>query len=453
MSRLGLRSRLALALVAVAVLAIGVATILGDIGLKPRLSSTAHARLERSAQHFSEVTSVVYAEAGSWQRAQPTLRHLAALDDLHAEVRMGGRLVARTDPLGEIRASAPLTVGPRRVGTVTISPASGRLYTPEERSLRVSLDRLHLITGGIAVVAALLIAFLLAETLTRPLRRLRETAERMERGEVDARVPAQGSAEFVALGRALNRLAETLEHEEEVRKANAADLAHELRTPVNTLLSRIEAAQDGVLEDRENLEAMHNEAVRLTRLLDDLARLADAERPGMLLEKRSVDLADVARTVAASFAPRFEGSGVELDVDLQPAVVAGDRSRLEQIATNLIANAHRYTDSGEVRITVRRDESTAVLEVADTGVGIPAGDLRYIFTRFWRGDRSRSRATGGAGIGLAIVRELVRAHDGRVDVDSTPGKGSTFRVVLPVADGGPARRSRNEGRPTSGPHG
>ena len=432
MSRLGLRARLALALVAVALVAIGVATVLGDVGLKPRLERSAHSRLERSASHFADVASVVYAEAGSWPRARPTLRHLAALDDLHAEVQIGRRTVVVTDPLRGVRAEAPLLVGSQRVGRVIISPASGALYTPEEQQLRRSLDRLHLISGALAIAAALVIATLLAQTLTRPLRRLRDTAERMERGELETRVESTGSAEFVALGRALNRLAETLEHEEEVRKANAADLAHELRTPVNALLTRIEAAQDGVLPETDNLEAMHSEALRLTRLLDDLARLADAERPGMLLEKRPVDLAEVAQTVASSFEPRFDGSGVALAVDTERVVVAGDRGRLEQIVTNLVANAHRYTDSGEVRLTVRPEGSTAVLEVADTGVGIAADDLRYIFTRFWRGDRSRSRATGGAGIGLSIVRELVKAHDGRVDVDSTLGQGSSFRVTLPA---------------------
>ena len=433
MSRLGLRARLAIALVAVAVLAIGVATIVGDIGLKPRLARSAHARLDRSAQHFADLAAVVYAEAGSWPRARPTLRHLAALDDLHAQVQLADRVVVLTDPLGGVRSEAPLVIGSRRVGTVTISPASGGLYTLEERDLRKSLDRLHLISGAVAIAAGLLIAFLLAETLTRPLRRLRQTAERMEHGEVDVRVDSRGSAEMVALGRALNRLAETLEHEEEIRKANAADLAHELRTPVNALLSRIEAAQDGVLEGPENLEAMHSEALRLTRLLDDLARLADAERPGMLLDKRSVDLADVARAVAASFEPRFNERGVRLVVETEPAVVMGDRDRLEQIATNLVANALRYTEHGEVRLAVRQEQEHAVLEVSDTGIGIAPEDLRHIFTRFWRGDRSRSRATGGAGIGLSIVRELVRAHDGRVDVDSTPGRGSHFRVILAAA--------------------
>ena len=445
MSRLrapGLRARLAFALVAVAALAIGIATILGDLGLNPRLEDSAQARLARAAEHFAEVSAVVYAESGSWQRARPTLRHLAALDDLQAQVAVDGRVVIVTDPLGDVRAHAPIRLGRRVLGTVTISPTSGKLLTQEERDLRRSLDRLHLISGGAAIAAALVIAFLLAQTLTQPLRRLLQTAERMERGEVDVRVAPGGPSELDALGRSLNRLAETLEHEEEIRKANAADLGHELRTPVNALLSRIEAAQDGVLTGPDNLEAMHAETLRLTRLLDDLARLADAERPGLLLDKRPVDLAAVAARVAASFRPRFDDSDVALVVEAAPVVVLGDELRLEQVATNLVANAWRYTDSGQVRLRVGREGDDAVLEVADTGVGIAADDLRHIFTRFWRGDRSRSRTTGGAGIGLAIVRELVRAHDGRVDVDSTPGHGSTFRVILPavVVKGVAARR-------------
>lgn len=439
MNRLGLRARLALALVGVATLAIGIATILGDIGLKPRLSDSANARLGRAATHFAEVSAVVYAEAGGWERARPTLRHLAALDELHAAVSVDGRVVVVTDPLTDVRAEAPVRLGGRTLGTVTISPASGELFTPEELQLRRSLDRLHLVSGGVAIAVALVIAFLLAQTLTRPLRRLRQTAERMERGEVDIRVPAGGAVELDALGRALNRLAETLEQEEEIRRANAADLAHELRTPVNGLLSRIEAAQDGVLAGPENLEAMHAEALRLTRLLDDLSRLADAERPGLLLDKHPVDLAAVAERVAASFAPRFADSGVTLVVDAEPVEVRGDEARLEQIATNLVANAWRYTESGEVRLRAAREGDEAVLEVADTGIGIAPEDLQHIFTRFWRGDRSRSRSTGGAGIGLAIVSELVRAHDGRIDVDSSPGKGSRFRVTF-AAVGAPRAR-------------
>jgi hypothetical protein len=159
---LGLRTRLAVALVAVATLAIAIATVLGDRGLKPRLSNTANARLVRAAEHFAEVSAVVYAESGGWQRAKPTLRHLAALDELHASVSVDGRVVVVTDPLSMVRAQAPVRLGARRLGTVTISPASGELFTPEERELRRSLDRLHLISGGAAIAVALVIAFLLA---------------------------------------------------------------------------------------------------------------------------------------------------------------------------------------------------------------------------------------------------------------------------------------------------
>ncbi|MHB1242067.1 MAG: sensor histidine kinase [Gaiellaceae bacterium] len=435
MSRVGLRARLGAALVGVAVVAVGLATLLGNRGLEPRLEETAQARLQRSADHVAELAATVRTDAGSWEGARATLAHLAELDDLGVELRIDGEVMRLNGGANGVRASAPVTSAGRQVASVTVSPAGGALYAPEEELLRDSLNRLHLIAGGVAITAALLVAFLLAETLTGPLRRLRQTAERMEQGEIDARVASpRGAPELAAVGRALNRLSETLEHEEEIRKANAADLAHELRTPVNSLLSRIEAAQDRVLAGPGNLDAMHTETLRLTRLLDDLARLADAERPGLLLDKRPVDLAAAARSAADSFAPRFAESGLAFAVELEPVYVAGEQGRLEQVVTNLLSNAFRYTEAGEVRLRVAREGGDAVLEVYDTGIGIAADDLRHIFTRFWRGDRSRSRATGGAGIGLAIVRELVRAHDGRVDVDSAPGKGSRFRVLLPALD-------------------
>ena len=218
-----------------------------------------------------------------------------------------------------------------------------------------------------------------------------------------------------------------------------ADLAHELRTPVNGLLGRIEAAQDQVLPPEENLAAMHQEALRLTRLLDDLARLADAERPGLLLEKQPLDLADIAGAAAHSFAPRFAEAGIAFTVKTQSAPVSGDAGRLEQVVFNLLSNARCYTEpGGQVTLSTGRSGADAVLEVADGGIGIAPDDLRHIFTRFWRGDRSRSRATGGTGIGLAIVHELVRAHEGRIEVESAPGRGSCFRVVLPVIGPGPA---------------
>lgn len=446
LARLSLRARLALALAGVAVLAVGLATILGDFGLQPRLNEAAQARLQRSADHLAGVAAAVYRNSGGWTPAARTeLRHLAALDDLHITV---STTTTTTPTLSGPRASATVTVSGRRVGELVASPANGQLLTPEEAHLHRSLNRLHLAAGAAAVFAALLIALLLAETLSRPLRRIRLTAEQVEQGDLEARVDLGGDPEMRSVGRALNRLAETLEHEEEIRKASVADLAHELRTPVNGLLARIEAAQDGVLDGPANLEAMHAEALRLTHLLDDLARLADAERPGLLLDKQPLDLAAIAAGVAESFAPRFESAGLAFSTELAPVCVRGHEGRLGQVIANLLSNALRYTEpGGTVTLRVGQAGREARLEVIDSGIGIAADDLAHIFTRFWRGERSRSRATGGAGIGLAIVRELVRAHDGRIDVDSAPGRGSAFRVIL-AAEHAQATLHRN-GRPPS----
>ena len=432
-ARLTLRARLALALVGVSVLATGFATLLGNLGLEPRLNEAAHSRLQRSADHFAGVAAAVYRDSGGWSpAARQELVHLGDLDGLRFEIGTSSGPVVGLGPAPTgPRARAPVVVRGTIVGRIAVATMDGKLLTPEELHLQHSLDRLHLAAGAAAIAAALLVAFVLAQALARPLRRIRLTAERIEEGDIAARVELGGDPEMRSVGRALNRLAETLEHEEESRRANVADLAHELRTPVNGLLTRLEAAQDGILPGPENLEAMHAEALRLTRLLDDIARLADAERPGLLLKKHTLDLADVARAVADSFAPRFAERDIDFGAELDSVVVVGDGDRLGQIAANLVSNALRYTEpGGEVRLSVRRETDDAVLEVTDTGIGIASEDLRFIFTRFWRGDRSRSRATGGAGIGLAIVRELVRAHDGRIDVESTPGRGSRFRVIL-----------------------
>lgn len=438
---LGLRARLAVAFVAVALLAVALAALIGNLGLGPRLNEAARMRLVNTANHVADIAVAAYENAGGWTLTATTeLSHVAALDGLRIELEFpGGRLVEIGPRPAGTTARATVSVRGQRVATVMVSAGSGSLLTPEEQHLRHSLDQLHLVAAGVATLAAVLVGILLAQTLTRPLRSIRGVAERLGRGELEARVEVGTEPEMRAVGRALNRLAETLEHEEELRKESVADLAHELRTPVNGLLARIEAAQDQVLPLPGNLVAMHDEVLRLTRLLDDLASLADAERPGLLLDKQPLDLGEVARTASQSFMPRFADAGIAFAVFVVPTWVSGDFGRLEQVVANLLSNALFYTEAGgEVALSVGRSGGEAVLEVKDSGVGIEPEDLRHIFTRFWRADHSRSRATGGTGIGLVIVNELVRAHEGRIDVESIPGTGSRFRVMLPALDEQPA---------------
>ena len=426
--RLGLRPRLAAALAAVAAVSVALATVLANGGVTSRLDQNARDRLQDSARHISEVAAEVYsAESGWTPTARRELTHLAAVDGLRVAVDA-------PRPDGDLVATSPVVVDGRTVGRLVVTPADPAAFREPDHDLHDRLNRLHLIAGVLAGALGILAAVLLAVPLTRPLRRLTEGARRMQEGDLGARVEPAGGAEMEQLAHALNRLAATLEHEEALRKEATADLAHELRTPLTGIVSRIEAAQDGVLADEAaNLAAMHAEALRLQRLIDDLGRLAEAQQPALLLTRTPVDIGALARARADTRAAAFEEKGIELEVDAQPILVAGDSGRIGQILDNLVSNALQYTDAGgSVTVRTYHDAGDAVLEVADTGIGLSPDELPHVFERFWRSDKSRTRSRGGAGIGLAIVRELVRAHDGRIDVSSHPGEGTTFTIRLPL---------------------
>jgi two-component system sensor histidine kinase BaeS len=348
---------------------------------------------------------------------------------------VGGRATAV-----DASASAAVVVTGRSVGRVVVRRVGGGSY---DRGLHVELRHVRELSALIAVVLAVMAAALTAKTVSRPLRRLTDGADRLKRGELTTEITGGGGIEIERLASALRSLAATLRREEKLRRMAAADIAHELRTPVTGILSRIEAMQDGVLDPAANLESMHAETLRLARLIEDVGHLAEAEQPGLMMRKTLIDLSAVARARAEGYAGFFRNSDVRFVADLESALVYADAGRLEQVIDNLLANALRYTnEGGTVTLRLRPQEATAVLEVIDTGIGIPPEDLPHVFERFWRADKSRSRATGGAGIGLAVVRELVQAHEGHIQVASTVGKGTTFRVTLPLAEAPAATPAR-----------
>jgi signal transduction histidine kinase len=211
-----------------------------------------------------------------------------------------------------------------------------------------------------------------------------------------------------------------------------ADVAHELRTPTTILRASCEELVDGLADPTpDRLSSLHDETLRLARVVEDLEALAHAEAAGLHLERAPVDLATVATTAVEALRSRFVDAGLTLTTRTTPAPVDGDDGRLHQVTVNLLTNALRYTPAGgEVTVTVGVDGERALLAVSDTGPGIAPEDQPHVFERFWHGRGDAGRA--GSGIGLAIVSELVRAHGGRVVLDSTPGEGSTFTVVLPV---------------------
>ncbi|MFI7086863.1 sensor histidine kinase [Streptomyces anulatus] len=299
-------------------------------------------------------------------------------------------------------------------------------------------------TARIAGAAALVLALTVGASvfagarLVRPLHALTGAAQRMRDGEQPESVPVSGDDEVGRLAAAFNDMSAHRARLEEQRKAMVSDVAHELRTPLSNIRGWLEAAQDGLADpDPAFVSSLLEEAVLLQHIIDDLQDLAAADAGVLRLHPESVEIRELLSQVAAAHQARAENAGVTLAVTATapgPALRA-DPVRLRQAVGNLVSNAVRHTPEGG-RVTLRayaheEGDGAVLVEVTDTGSGIPPEDLPHVFDRFWRAEKSRSRRTGGSGLGLAIVRKLVEAHGGTVDATSVEGEGSTFVLRLP----------------------
>jgi signal transduction histidine kinase len=286
----------------------------------------------------------------------------------------------------------------------------------------------------VAVLVALLLAILLARRLARPLRAIGAAARRIAAGDYAARVPRSGPEEVASLADSFNQMARSLEEQERMRRDFIASAAHELRTPLTNLTGYLEALRDGVIPaDRATFESLLEEAERLVRLARSLDTLAEGDAAATPLRLVEVDLAAIIRTALELASPGFERAGIATARDVPDHLPArGDPDGLAQVLGNLLQNAIRYTPSGGT-VTIRAERRTGdiLVAISNTGEGIPPVDLPHVFERFYRVDKSRDRVHGGAGIGLAIVRQLVEAAGGDVGVESERGL-TRFWFSLPA---------------------
>ena len=337
-----------------------------------------------------------------------------------------GTIVVAGGPRRELRDAQG-----RPAGVLFGLPAGHR----EEIDLRVRVPVWMLTTGAIGVIG-LVLMFALSRRILRPVSALTVAARRMEAGDLDVRVDqyARGTDEIANLAHAFNAMAARLSETERLRKQMVSDVAHELRAPVTNLRCTLEAMQDGLLApDRANVELLHEETLFLQRLISDLQDLSLADAGQLPLRSERVDVSVVLRRVIAALGQHTNDAAVDSDVP-SGLDVTGDPDRLEQVFRNIVANARRHTPAGgRIDIRAHRDGPSIVVEVTDTGAGIDAAHLPHVFDRFYRADPSRARATGGAGLGLAIVRQLIDAHGGTVTASSKGlGHGATFTVSLPA---------------------
>jgi two-component system sensor histidine kinase BaeS len=443
--------RLAVAFVVVALSAVALLATLTVLATRSEVSRLAASERADLASAVAETLASEYEETGSWPATD--LRSalavaaadgaiLTVVDDAGAVVGASEEAPGLVGPVGGGRGrgaqrgspvSAPIEVDGTEVGTVVLRfPGSG--LSQAESETRSALFTAVLVGAVLSALLAIGVAIVLSRRITRPVSALSAAVRRLERGELDARAGLSGApAEIGDLGRAFDSMAETIERESALRRALVADVAHELRTPVTILQASCEALVDGVDEPSpDRLASLHEEVLRLGRLVGDLETLSSAEAARLGLLREVVDLAAVAAQSAERLARYFEASELTLMRNLAAVEVVGDPSRLGQVVDNLLGNALKFTPvGGEVVLEVRPEADVALLRVADTGPGIPESELPHVFERFWRGERARGVA--GSGIGLAVVAELVRAHGGQVEVSSPPGVGAMFTARIPRA--------------------
>jgi signal transduction histidine kinase len=338
----------------------------------------------------------------------------------------------------DLAAATPIQVEGEIVGYVTVEVV-GEPNSTEELVERV--NRAIWLAALAAGVAALLIGGVLVVGLLKPVNALTSAAQELSQGDLSQRVPITTRDELGELSLAFNQMADNLERMEGQRRDLTADIAHELRNPLSVMQARLEGIIDGVYEPSpERLKSVLEQSRLLNRLVEDLRMLALADAGQLTLDRADTDLSSLATQAVEVYRTQAEEGDVRLSLDT-PApgtlVASVDPARMEQVLGNLLSNALRHTPpEGEMELAVgRRDGARSVLiTVSDTGEGIPEESLPFVFDRFYRADRSRSRERGGTGLGLAITRELVEAHGGSIEASNRHGGGTVFSIELPYTN-------------------
>lgn len=313
----------------------------------------------------------------------------------------------------------------------------GGMMSDFYRSFQDSFNESLVFAFVAASVVGLAVSYALSRGIIAPVQSMKNASQRIAEGHYDERVSLNGTDELSQLAASFNQMASQLEQVEEMRRRLIGDVAHELRTPLTAIKGSAEGLMDGVLPaNAETYQQIHNEAERLNHLVSDLQELSRVESKAIQLDIQPVDVTRLLETAVKRMQFQFDEKRVTLDRQLphDPILVLADEDRALQVLTNLLGNALQYTpENGTVIVSIAREKAFVKFSIRDTGIGIPAEHLPHIFDRFYRVEKSRSRAGGGSGIGLTIAKHLVEAQGGKIWAKSAgEGQGSEFIIILPL---------------------
>jgi two-component system OmpR family sensor kinase/two-component system sensor histidine kinase BaeS len=460
--------RLTLAFAIVAVIGIGLASLLANLAIDNEFRSFV-GRSEANLQNSDLASKLVdyYTEHHSWVGLDTILipgKPPAGAAPQPNNPQPGNPPPDRfgpplalivTDPVGQIvfdssqrrvgnvlsqterGAATPLQAQNQTVGYLIFTPGPVATLRPIEQTFIDQVRQNLLLAALIACALGAVLGLLFSRTLTRPLDRLASAARAIAAKDLTHPVEPTGTVEVANVAYAFNDMAASLQKAEQLRRNLVADVAHELRTPLSVMQGTLTAQLDGVFPlDLSETAKLYDETRLLSRLVDDLRELAQVEAGQLQLNIGAIDLRRVITTTVSAF--NGVASEKQIRVSDQAAdqlpLVKADSERTAQVLRVLISNALRHTPAnGAITLAAVSSAGNVEVSVRDTGDGIAPAELPYVFDRFWRGDRSRARETGGSGLGLAIAKQLIEAQGGSIGVESTIGQGSRFWFRLPIA--------------------
>ena len=389
-----------------------------------------------------------YAQNGSWRGLERIARSQAFIQkygwgfvvvdsagDLIIQVPEPSRFPGNVKPEVKVDKGVPILVDGQQVGTYFNLGIRFDPPVPLSNQIRRLYGALVLASVG-AVLASILLGVLLASSLTRTLRELKDATREVAQGDLEQQVPVRSQDELGELAASFNQMSSDLSKSRDLRRQMTADIAHELRTPLTVVLGHTEALSEGQLPpDPETFDIIYDETKRLNRLVEDLRTLSLSDAGELHLNLQLISPKELFERVAAARKQEAVRNQVQLRIEAEQISqqIFVDADRMAQVLVNLLDNALRYTPvGGQIDLIARTTTSSVELVVRDTGPGVPEDDLDHLFERFYRGDKSRQREEGGSGLGLAIAKSLVESQGGQIQVESEPGNGAAFIIQLPV---------------------
>ena len=329
----------------------------------------------------------------------------------------------------------PLKVEDKEAGSVIIGYFGTSYLSSASMTFVGTLNRSLILSAIVALIFGIIIGLIISKQISKPLAKITETANEIRNGKLNVRVESNtNTKEIVELSNSINYLAETLSNQEMLRKRLTSDMAHELRTPLATLKTHVEAFMDGIWEPtNDRFKVFYEEIERLSKMVNNLRDLAKLEQTNMSLNKLEVNISEELKKIIDTHKPIFYKENYELESSIAPCVnIMIDLDKFKQIMNNLISNAYNSLKlEGKVTVILQEKNQNIIIKIIDNGIGILEKDIPYVFERFYRSDISRNKNTGGSGIGLTIVKAFVEVHGGKIYLESKINEGTTFYVEFP----------------------